>query len=163
MALFSSLVLACAVCGAAEQTLPTNGAEVPFDGRKRATLELRAASFETRDRALRVAELRAQPGFAMAIGRDALLGADVPLLRRSIELATDPSRASGESAANGVGDAEVRGSYVAWRSVPSTINRRFTLLAGVKLPTAKHTTSGRSACRELQHAAQGPVDHGCEW
>ena len=54
VAILTSIVLACAVCGAAEQTLPTNGTEVPFEGRKRATVELRAASFETTDRALRV-------------------------------------------------------------------------------------------------------------
>ena len=142
MALFTSLVLACAVCGAAEQTLPTNGAEVPFDGRKRATLELRAASFETRDRALKVVELRAQPGFSMAILRDTLVGADVPLLRRSLDLGAAPAatglgpRTADANTANSVGDAEVRASFVAWRSAPAVTNRRFTLLAGVKLPTA---------------------------
>ncbi len=146
MAVFTSLILACAVCGAAEQTLPTNGAEVPFDGRKRATVELRAASFATRDQGLKVVELRAQPGVAMAIGRDALVGADVPLLRRSLDLgAAAPApapatglapRASEASTANSVGDAEVRASFVAWRSVPALTNRRFTLLAGIKLPSA---------------------------
>lgn len=146
MPLVTSLILACAVCGAAEQTLPRSGAEVPFDGRKRATLELRAASFETRDRELRAVELRAQPGFALAIGRDALVGADVPLLRRSLELAGRRPRASGLGPPAGdespttstpsVGDAELRAAFTAWRSAPGGTNRRFTLLAGTKLPTA---------------------------
>ena len=35
----------------ADGWLPTNGIEVPFEGRKRATLELRAASFETNEAA----------------------------------------------------------------------------------------------------------------
>lgn len=93
MALLTSLLFACAVCGAAEKTLPANGAEVPFDGRKRATLELRAAAFASNDGSLRVAELRAQPGVAAAIGRSTLVGADVPLLRRSLTVEPpDPRR-----------------------------------------------------------------------
>jgi len=147
MALVTSLVLACAVCGAAEKTLPANGAEVPFDGRKRATLELRAASFATRDGALRVVELRAQPGMAVAIGRDTLVGAEVPLLRRTLaleggrsETATLGPRAREESGATSsapsVGDVELRATHIAWRSAPSTTNRRLTIAAGLKLPTA---------------------------
>jgi hypothetical protein len=145
MPLLTSLVLACAVCGAAEKTLPANGAEVPFDGRKRATLELRAASFATRDRALRVVELRAQPGLAVAVGRDTLVGAELPLLRRTLEgegpqasglrpRAGDESR--GTQSNVGVGDLELRATHTAWRSAPSMTNRRFTIAGGVKLPTA---------------------------
>jgi len=59
---------------------------VAFAGRKRATLELRAASFETTDHALRVVELRAEPGLAMAVGPATILAADVPVLRRSLAL-----------------------------------------------------------------------------
>ena len=91
MALATSLVFACAVCGVAEKTLPANGAEAPFDGRRRATVELRGASFATSDRSLRVVELRAQPGLAVAIGRDTLVGAEEPLLRRTLTLDVPPS------------------------------------------------------------------------
>jgi hypothetical protein len=149
MALVTSLVLACAVCGAAEKTLPANGAEVPFDGRKRATLELRAASFATSDRALHIVELRAQPGVAVAIGRDTLVGGEVPLLRRTLEAeGGERPQASGlrpqagdrtstsTSTRMSVGDVELRATHTAWRSVPATTNRRLTIAAGVKLPTA---------------------------
>src|SRR4051812_38252360 len=123
MALVTTFVLACAVCGAAEKTLPANGAEVPFDGRKRATLELRAASFATTDRALRIVELRAQPGFAMAIGKDTLVGGEVPLLRRSLREERPQTSGLGPPAGNetstktgmSIGDVDLRATHTAWR------------------------------------------------
>ena len=159
-AVITSLILACAVCGAAEKTLPTNGSEVPFEGRKRATLELRAASFETTDHALRVVELRAQPGVAMAVGPATLVSAEVPLLRRTLSLAapiaatsqpadkpTLPPRASHRATSSNVtslGDVELRASHMAWRSAPQAVARRLTISAGVKLPTAplEHDPAG---------------------
>jgi hypothetical protein len=154
VAVLSSIVLACAVCGAAEQTLPTNGNEVPFAGRKRATVELRAASFETTDDAaprLRVVELRAQPGVAVAATKDTIVGAEVPLLRRTLSL--DDRQATAESAsAMSVGDVELRASHTAWRSAPATVMRRLTLSAGLKLPTAplERDPSGQLVTPDLQ-------------
>lgn len=156
-----SLVLACAVCGAAEKTLPTNGQEVPFEGRRRATLELRAAAFATSDRTLAVTEVRAQPGLATALGRDTLLGAEVPLLRRTLVLdepAIAPpdgrlgAPAATSSSFTSLGDVELRATHTAWRSAPSTLARRLTVAAGVKLPTAplELDPAGREVHPDLQ-------------
>ena len=46
MLLVSSWILACAVCGAGERTLPANGNELAFAGRLRATVDARAAAFK---------------------------------------------------------------------------------------------------------------------
>jgi len=140
---------ACAVCGAADKTLPANGSELPFEGRKRATLELRAASFETSDHALRVTELRAQPGLAAALGTSTLLAAAVPLLQRTLVLRGAAAPASGsapaiplretaspETRTMMLGDAELRVTHTPWQSSPAVVVRRLTISAGVKLPTA---------------------------
>jgi hypothetical protein len=164
MALLTSLVLACAVCGAAETTLPSNGTEVPFAGRKRATLDLRAASFETTSRALRVVELRAQPGLAMAVGTTTLLDAEVPLLRRTLALETPAAGRPGPLVAAGaraapertsttmLGDVELRVTHTAWKSAPAPVTRRFAISAGVKLPTAplEHDPAGALVAPDLQ-------------
>ena len=168
MAILTSIVLACAVCGAAEQTLPTNGTEVPFEGRKRATVELRAASFETTDRALRVVELRAQPGMAMAITPATIIGAEVPLLRRTLSLAAPqasgtapgamqlPPRETADGAGSVskmmLGDVELRASHTAYRSAPAPVMRRLTISAGLKLPAAplERDPSGQLVHPDLQ-------------
>ncbi len=126
MAVFASLMLACAVCGAAERSLPQNGAETAFEGRKRATTQLRAGSFAAKEDGLRVTELRAQPGFALAILPSTLAGVEVPLLRRSLSLGTQERNEAV------LGDVELRVSYAAYKA----IGRRFTIGAGTKLPTA---------------------------
>ncbi len=145
-----SFVFACAVCGAGEKTLPTNGAEVAFAGRKRATVELRAASFETTDGALRVVELRAEPGLAMAVGPSTIVAADVPVLRRS--LALEGTRPLSPTSAIIPGDAELRLAHTAWTSGPALVNQRLTISAGVKLPTAplEHDPSGALVPPDLQ-------------
>lgn len=159
------VAFACAVCGAAEKTLPANGSEIAFEGRKRATLDLRAASFETRDRSLQVVELRAQPGVAMTFGASTLFAVEVPLLRRTLSLdasaaprpvvGTPAGPAPGSSGSPGsrstggvtngatldttammLGDVELRAAHTPWRSEPGTFTRRFTITAGTKLPTA---------------------------
>lgn len=130
MSIGVSLVLACAVCGAADKTLPTNGSEVPFAGRTRATLELRAASFETSSRALHVSELRAVPGIATALGASTMLGAEVPLLQRSLRAAGSETRHAT------LGDVELRATHTPWKSAPGPVTRRLTITAGAKLPTA---------------------------
>jgi len=148
-----SFVFACAVCGAGEKTLPTNGAEVAFAGRKRATLELRAASFETTDRALRVVELRAEPGLVTAVGPATIVAADVPVLRRSLALeGPRPLSTSTASSATIPGDAELRVAHTAWKSGPAPVTQRLTISAGVKLPTAplEHDPSGALVPPDLQ-------------
>jgi hypothetical protein len=142
-----AFVMACAVCGAAETTLPENGSEVAFVGRKRATLELRAASFETRDRALRVVELRAQPGVAVAAGPSTIVSAEVPVLRRTLARGgagaappggSLPSRDADarSSTKMSLGDVELRMTHTPFRSAPANVMRRFSISAGIKLPTA---------------------------
>lgn len=133
MGVVTSLILACAVCGAAERNLPENGNEVAFAGRKRATLQLRAATFETTTRDLHVTELRAQPGFAMAVLPTTLLGVEIPLLHRTLALQT---RAPAPQAKPTMGDVEVRASHTAWKTGIGSSAQRFVIGAGVKLPTA---------------------------
>jgi hypothetical protein len=142
-----SLVFACAVCGAADKTLPSNGAEVPFDGRKRATVELRAASFETRDHALRIVELRAEPGLSLAITPATIVSAEIPLLRRTLRL--DGDRSGAESI---LGDGDLRVTHTAWRSAPAPVRQRLTISGGVKLPTAplERDPDGRLVHPDLQ-------------
>jgi hypothetical protein len=154
-------VFLCAVCGAGEKTLPSNGAEVAFAGRKRATLELRAASFETTDHALRVVELRAEPGLAMAVGTATIVAADVPVLRRSLALeqraaagtfALPPAASSRTSQTTSLGDVELRATHTAWKSGPALVTERLTIAAGVKLPTAplEHDPAGALVHPDLQ-------------
>lgn len=149
MGAIASLILACAVCGAAEQTLPENGNEVAFAGRKRATLQLRVANFETTGRELRVTELRAQPGFAMAVLPTTLVGVDVPVLHRSLETGT---RATLERSTSSLGDVEVRASHTAWKSGIGSSAQRFVVGGAVKLPTAplELAPSGREVHPDLQ-------------
>lgn len=152
MGAIASLILACAVCGAAERNLPENGNEVAFAGRKRATLQLRAANFETLGRELRVTELRAQPGFAMAVLPTTLVGVDVPVLHRSLESSTRAGRERLERSVSSLGDVEVRASHTAWRSGIGSSAQRFVVGAGVKLPTAplELAPSGEEVHPDLQ-------------
>lgn len=163
MSVAISIALACAVCGAADKTLPANGDEVPFEGRRRATLELRAASFETTDRALKVLELRAHPGLALAVGRATIVGAEVPLLRRTLVLDDPPATQAGPAlaapseevratSAASLGDVELRATHMAWRSAPSAVVRRLTISGGFKLPTAplELDPAGRQVHPDLQ-------------
>ncbi|MDB5217530.1 MAG: hypothetical protein JWO86_5457 [Myxococcaceae bacterium] len=154
MSIAFPFVLACAVCGAGEKTLPSNGTEVAFAGRKRATLELRAASFETTDHALRVVELRAEPGLAMAVGSATIVAADVPVLRRSLALEqrVPVPPADRTSSTTSLGDVELRASHTAWKSAPALVTERLTIAAGVKLPTAplEHDPAGALVHPDLQ-------------
>jgi hypothetical protein len=142
------------VCGAAERTLPTNGAEVPFEGRRRLTLDARVASFMARD-GLRVSEQRIEPAFAVALGADAMVGVLVPVLRRVLRdegAGPLPGNAAQEGPARvSLGDVEIRGSHLAWRSTGAP-SRRLTLHAGLKLPTAptERRASGDFVSPDLQ-------------
>lgn len=121
---FCRVANACAVCGAAERALPASGAEVPFAGRKRITIDGRAAAFETRDARLAVTEMRVEAAGSIAVATDTMVGADVPVLRRDVR---------GTNARVGIGDVELRATHTAWRNAGG---QRFTLGGGLKLPTA---------------------------
>ncbi len=133
---------ACAVCGAADKTLPAKGEEVAFAGRARVTLDGRAAGFAARYTELRVTEMRLEPGVAFALSEDVLLSADVPVLRRTLDRGRvwEPGAGSqGDRAASGpreehvvLGDASARVSYLATRSRVT----RLSLFGGLKAPTA---------------------------
>lgn len=157
-----SIALGCAVCGAAERTLPSQGNEVPFEGRKRATVELRAASFATADHSLGIVELRAQPGLAMAVGQATMVDVEVPLLRRRLVIderaASQTAPRLGPPAENAstntgmLGDVELRATHTPWRSAPAAVTRRLSIAAGVKLPTAplERDPAGREVHPDLQ-------------
>lgn len=118
------LVLACAVCGAAERALPANGDAVAFEGRKRAMLDARAAGFaETTGSGVRLTELRLEPGAAAAVTESLLVSGDVPILRRTIGAARPEVV---------LGDVELRASY----ALKHEVGTHLALDAGAKLPTA---------------------------
>ncbi len=150
--LLPRIASACAVCGAADKTLPVRGEEIAFAGRVRATLDGRAAGLVARATPLRIVELRLVPGASVALGEDVLLSADVPILRRTL--------ASGaEAPAEHVipGDAEGRISYVASR----TRTRRLTFSGGIKAPTApiERDAGGRFVPTDLQPGCGSIVPH----
>lgn len=135
---------ACAVCGAADKTLPVRGEEVPFAGRARLTLEGRGAAFAARVAPLRISELRLVPGAAVALNEDVLLSAEVPLLRRSLASADHAEPSERLS----LGDAEARALYVASR----TRTRRLAFHGAMKAPTAplERYAGGRPVPTDLQ-------------
>lgn len=141
-----AIVLACAVCGAGDRTLPANGNELAFSGRVRATLDARAASFAARAEQVRLTEIRIEPGTSVALGPDTLAGVVVPVLRRSI--ATEAASADAVS----LGDVEARITHVAWSSGPSVVGRRLTAEASLKGPTApvQRTPDGDYVPTDLQ-------------
>ena len=140
--------LACAVCGAADKTLPARGEEVAFAGRTRATADVRLAAFAARAVPLRIFETRLVPGAAVALGEDVLLSAEVPLLRRSLATTIDRAAPAIETDRLMLGDVEARASYTAFRS--ST--RRLSVHGGLKLPTAplERDAGGRPVPTDLQ-------------
>lgn len=149
MLLAPSVAWACAVCGAAEQALPANGAEVAFAGRKRATVDVRGASFVTSDRALRLTEVRVEPSAGAAMGDAAFVSVGLPILHRTM------TTGSSRSAEAMLGDLELRVSHTPWRSA----TRRLTLEAGAKLPTApvEHDPAGRLLPGDLQPGCSAVV------
>jgi hypothetical protein len=131
----------CAVCGSAERGLPANGAEAAFEGRKRATLDVRAASFVTTvapEDGVRVLEVRAEPGASAAIAKDTMIGAGVPVLHRTVDSQRETI----------LGDVELRATHTLFR----TIGRHLSLDGGMKLPTApiEHDKQGRTLAPDLQ-------------
>jgi hypothetical protein len=145
-----SLLLACAVCGASERGLPSNGSEVAFEGRKRATLDVRAAAFETTTGPdVHVTEIRAEAGGGVAIGERTMIGVSVPVLHRTVT--TDVLMLTGMTPRldeTMLGDVELRATYSAWR----TIGRHLALDGGIKAPTApiEHDSAGRVLTPDLQ-------------
>jgi hypothetical protein len=144
-----SVAWACAVCGAAEQALPANGAEVAFAGRKRAAVDVRGASFTTSESAMRLTEVRVEPSVGAAIGDAAFASVGLPILHRTM------TTGSARSAESMVGDLEVRVAHTPWRSA----TRRLTLEAGAKLPTApvEHDPAGRLLPGDLQPGCSAVV------
>lgn len=146
---------ACAVCGAAERALPTNGAEVPFEGRRRATFDGRAAAFATRaEYAVHVTELRAEAGAGVAVSPSTMIGVDIPVLRRVVTSEQPRPQILRPASSDRVdhvilGDVELRLSHVAWRNADG---RRLTLVASAKGPTApiEHDPTGAPVAPDLQ-------------
>ena len=110
-----ALLFACALCGAADRSLPENGSETPFAGRKRVTVDARAAAFATDD--ARFSEIRVVPGAAVSVTKDTMIGVEAPIVYRSTTMA---------------GDVELRATHTAWRGT----HTRLSLEGGFKLPTA---------------------------
>jgi hypothetical protein len=155
-------LLACAICGASERALPANGNEVAFEGRKRVTLEARAAAFRTTTGPqVDVTELRAEPGAEAAVDDRLMVGGSVPILRRTTNTdvlfagragAIGPSPVTREAM---LGDVELRATYSAFRA----IGRHLSLDGGVKLPTAplERDAAGRLLAPDLQPGCSSVV------
>lgn len=142
---------ACAICGAADTTLPTNGTETPFRGRTRATLDGRATAFRSTVGSLGVAEYRGEVGAAYAPNADTLIGFQVPILHRQMAVTSDAGEIT-ESRLTAPGDLEARVTHVAWSSRSYGLRRRFGLLGAVKAPTGpiQRDPSGQYLQPDLQ-------------
>jgi hypothetical protein len=103
------------MCGAADRSLPENGSEVPFAGRKRVTVDARAASFATDE--TRFTEVRVVPGASISVTKDTSIGVEAPIVHRATMMP---------------GDVELHASHEAWRGTIA----RLGIEGGLKLPTA---------------------------
>lgn len=137
---------ACAVCGAADPTLPVSGAETPFKGRIRITTDARVAAFRAIEAGpsgpLTLDERRLDLVPSWAPRDDLLLTATVPLVWRTIGAIDQVS----------LGDVEVRATVTLWRSKPAAVRQRFAVTVGLKGPTAplQRDTTGRALPTDLQ-------------
>jgi hypothetical protein len=130
-----AFLLACAVCATADPSLDAPGAEHPFAGRLRSTLDFRvggvcAGSGAAGGETVGVVDRRLELATSWAPSRTTLLTVSVPALDRSI---TSPG---GRVDALVPGDVEARAQVLAWTNEPAVVRRRLVVFGGFKLPTA---------------------------
>lgn len=148
---------ACAVCGCGDATLTTMGSEAPYQGRMRAALEVRyredAIGAPDVNR-IELAEGRVDASFSWAPHERFVLGATVPALLRSVTYVN-----LAEQTTVGLGEAEVRGKFIAYKDRPFGAHHVLGTTLGVKLPTAPEADddAGRPLPLELQPGT-GSVD-----
>jgi hypothetical protein len=127
------LLLACAVCATADPSLDAPGAERPFAGRLRSSLDFRMGGVSagtTAGETVDVVDRRLELATSFAPSRSTLLTLSVPALDRSI------TSAGGRVDALVPGDVEARAQVLAWSNEPAVVRRRVAVFGGFKLPTA---------------------------
>jgi len=112
----------CAVCGAADPTLPVAGAESAFKGRLRMTSDARAASFRSLVDQTVIDERRLELWPSWAPVSDFLISAGVPIVWRTIGPQSDVV----------LGDVELRATAVLWERM----RKRIAVFGGFRGPSA---------------------------
>ncbi len=116
------IVFLCAVCGAADPTLPVAGAESPFKNRIRVTTNARAASFRAIQDSQRIDEARMELWPSWSPVSDFTLSAGIPVVLRNPDVM--------------MGDVETRATAMLWQAKPAPVRQRLSAFAGFKFPTA---------------------------
>lgn len=148
--------LACATCACGDPTLTSMGAEQPFTGRLRLATSLRAWGHTEGEEAVdatTLRELRMDVSVAYAPVPWLFLSALLPLQARSVR---DVSLA--RETAWGVGDVELSAKAFVYRDRDFSPRHLFSVLAGVKLPTAPTQYAGRVPLSLDAQLGSGSVD-----
>jgi hypothetical protein len=143
-------LFACAVCATADPTLTTPGAEQPFSGRLRLTVDARAGEVRVGEPGAAEVVLddrRFELRMLYAPAEDLEISAAVPALERRIT-----SVGAGRVDRTSLGDVELRIDQLAYKASDASGRRRFGIFGGLKLPTAPEEAdaSGATLPAELQ-------------
>jgi len=134
LASFPTKARACAVCSCGDPTLTTMGAEQPYQGRLRASLEgssrTDTVGAEGVDR-LHLSERRLDARIAWAPHERAFLLLTLPLLSRTVEYVNLARHNT-----NAMGDVELHARIFLFRDRDYDARHLVSVLAGVRLPTA---------------------------
>ena len=141
---------ACAVCGCGDATLTTMGGEAPYSGRVRAAIEVRYREDAIGTRGgnrVELAEGRLDGSLSWAPHERFVLGATVPALLRSVAYVN-----LAQQTTVGLGEAEIRGKFIAYKDRPFGARHVLGSTLGLKLPTAPEAddAEGRPLPLELQ-------------
>lgn len=130
---------ACSTCKCGDYTITLLGAEKPFENRFRIGFDTLARS-ETQGSGVderKTDEWRSLLGLAWSVNENLTLAAQIPWVRKEIE---DGNLA--ELEAEGLGDIDLIGRYVLYRSGSGSGRHLAGLRAGVRLPTADEIKDG---------------------
>ncbi|MFY2560937.1 transporter [Corallococcus terminator] len=156
LAPFSS-AWACATCACGDPTLTSMGTEQPFSGRLRLSTTLRAWGHtvgQERVDALRLREARMDVAVAYAPLPWLFLSATLPLQAREVR-SVSLARERGW----GVGDVEVSAKAFLYQDREFSADHLFSVLAGVKLPTAPRLRMADGTLLDLDtQLGSGSVD-----
>jgi hypothetical protein len=149
--------LACATCACGDPTLTSMGTEQPFSGRLRLSTLLRGwgqTVGQDNVDALRLREARMDLGIAYAPLPWLFLSATLPLQAREVRTVS-LARERGW----GVGDVEVSAKAFLFQDKQFSADHLFSVLAGVKLPTAPEVRAADGTLLDLDtQLGSGSVD-----
>jgi hypothetical protein len=134
IALRSAEASACAACGCGDPTLTAAGAEQPFAGRLRSSLELRYRTDSIGEPGVdesEIVELRADVSGSWAPLENLVFMLTMPLVYREV---TDVSLAANSSW--GPGDLELRSKLFVYRDRALAPRHLLAVMLGLKAPTA---------------------------